>query len=79
LKATKVDGVYSADPKIDKTAKKFTRLNFMDSIRKRLGVMDMTALTLCMENRMPIAVFNMAVKGNIERAALGQQVGTLIS
>ncbi|MDD5303554.1 MAG: UMP kinase [Elusimicrobia bacterium] len=79
LKATKVDGVYTADPKKDKTAKKFERLTFMDSIRQRLKVMDTTALTLCMENQMPVVVFDLAVKGNIARAVAGQKVGTLIT
>jgi uridylate kinase len=79
LKATKVDGVYTADPKKDKTAKKFERLTFMDSIKQRLKVMDTTALTLCMENRMPVVVFDLAVKGNIARAVAGQKVGTLIT
>jgi len=79
LKATKVDGVYTADPKKDKTAKKFDRLTFMDSIKQRLKVMDTTALTLCMENRMPVVVFDLAVKGNIARAVAGQKVGTLIT
>lgn len=79
LKATKVDGVYSADPKKDKAAKKFDKLTFMDSIKQRLKVMDTTALTLCMENRMPVVVFDLAVKGNIARAVAGQKVGTLIT
>ncbi|MBI3289492.1 MAG: UMP kinase [Elusimicrobia bacterium] len=79
LKATKVDGVYSADPKVDKKAKKFEKLTFMDSIKQRLKVMDTTALTLCMENRMPVVVFDLAVKGNIARAVGGLQVGTLIT
>ncbi|OGR83694.1 MAG: UMP kinase [Elusimicrobia bacterium RIFCSPHIGHO2_02_FULL_57_9] len=79
LKATKVDGVYTADPRIDKNAKKLEHISFMDSIRKRLRVMDTTALTLCMENRMPVAVFNLAVKGNIARAVTGRKVGTLIT
>jgi uridylate kinase len=79
LKATKVDGVYTADPKKDKTAKKFDKLTFMDSIKQRLKVMDTTALTLCMENRMPVVVFDLAVKGNIARAVAGQKVGTLIT
>ena len=79
LKATKVDGVYNADPKKDKTAKKFEKLTFMDSIKQRLKVMDTTALTLCMENRMPVVVFDLAVKGNIARAVAGQKVGTLIT
>ncbi|MEK7390127.1 MAG: UMP kinase [Elusimicrobiota bacterium] len=79
LKATKVDGVYSADPKKDKRAKKFEKLTFMDSINQRLRVMDTTALTLCMENHMPVVVFDLAVKGNIARAVGGQKVGTLIT
>ncbi len=79
LKATKVDGVYTADPKKDKNAKKFDTLTFMDSIRQRLEVMDTTALTLCMENQMPVVVFDLAVKGNIARAVAGEKVGTLIT
>ncbi|MBI2787115.1 MAG: UMP kinase [Elusimicrobia bacterium] len=79
LKATKVDGVYTADPKKDKSAKKFDKLTFMDSIKQRLKVMDTTALTLCMENQMPVVVFDLAVKGNIARAVAGQKVGTLIT
>jgi uridylate kinase len=79
LKATKVDGVYTDDPRINKKAKKLTTVTFMDAIRDRLRVMDTTALTLCMENRMPIVVFNMSVKGNIARAVGGQTVGTRIT
>jgi len=71
LKATKVDGVYTADPRKDKTAKKLEHVTFMDSIKQRLGVMDTTALTLCMENRLPILVFDLAVPGNIARAVDG--------
>jgi uridylate kinase len=78
LKATKVDGVYSADPKKDKKAVRFEKLTFMDSIQKRLKVMDTTALTLCMENQLPVVVFDLAVQGNIARAVAGQKVGTLI-
>jgi uridylate kinase len=79
LKATKVDGVYTDDPRINKKAKKLLQVSFMDSIRRRLRVMDTTALTLCMENRMPIVVFDLAVQGNIARAVNGQRVGTLIT
>jgi uridylate kinase len=78
LKATKVDGVYTADPKKDKTAKKFDRLTFMESIQRRLKVMDATALTLCLENRLPVVVFDLSVAGNIARAVAGRKVGTLI-
>lgn len=79
LKATKVDGVYSDDPKLNKNAKRFSRLTYMDALRKRLGVMDATALTLCMENRMPIVVFDLSVNGNIALAVQGKRVGTLVT
>ena len=78
LKATKVDGVYTADPMKDPKAKRFERLTFMDAIKKRLQVMDTTALTLCMENKMPIVVFDLNKPGNIMKAGSGQRVGTLI-
>ncbi len=78
LKATQVDGVYTDDPRINKKAKKIPRLGFMEAIRDRLKVMDATALTLCMENSMPVAVFDASVKGNIARAVSGERVGTLI-
>ena len=78
LKATQVDGVYTDDPRVNKKAKKIPRLDFMEAIRDRLKVMDATALTLCMENNMPIAVFDASVKGNIARAVSGEKVGTLI-
>jgi uridylate kinase len=79
LKATKVDGVYTDDPRLNKNAEKLKNVTFMDSIKKRLRVMDTTALTLCMENQMPIVVFNLHTKGNIARAVNGAAVGTLIS
>ena len=79
LKATQVDGVYSDDPRTNPKAKKLERVTYMDAIRRRLRVMDATALTLCMENRMPIAVFSLAVPGNIAKAAAGKKVGTWIT
>jgi len=79
LKATKVDGVYDRDPRKDKRAKKFSRLTHMEAIRRRLKVMDLTALTMCQENRIPIVVFNMNVPGNITRAGLGAPIGTLVA
>ncbi len=79
LKATKVDGVYTHDPRVNRNAKRLKRVKFMDSIRNRLRVMDTTALTLCMENHLPVLVFDLAVRGNIARAVNGQQVGTLIT
>ena len=78
MKATKVDGVYSADPFIDKTAKKFGTIGYLDVIRRRLRVMDATAISLCRENNMPILVFNLNKHGNIHRAVLGEKVGTLV-
>ena len=78
LKATKVDGVYTDDPKRNKKAKLLANITFMDAIRKRLGVMDSTALTLCMENKMPIVVFNLFRRGNIAKAVSGIRVGTLL-
>ncbi len=78
LKATKVDGVYTDDPKKNPKASRLEEVTFMDAIRKRLRVMDSTALTLCMENALPILVFNLEQNGNIARAVAGQKVGTLI-
>ncbi|HVA66770.1 MAG TPA: UMP kinase [Elusimicrobiota bacterium] len=79
LKATTVDGVYTDDPKTNKDAKKLFQVTFMEAIRQRLRVMDATALTLCMENRMPVLVFDLSANGNISRAVNGQKVGTLIT
>ena len=78
FKATKVDGVYSADPKKDKTATKYARLTFGEALQKDLRVMDRTAFTLCMENDMPIMVFDMFVEGNLERAVRGEDIGTWV-
>jgi uridylate kinase len=78
LKATKVDGVYTDDPVKNKEARRLERLTFMDAIQARLRVMDATALTLCMENRMPIVVFDLGTRGNIAKAVRGERVGTLI-
>jgi uridylate kinase len=78
LKATKVDGVYDADPKIHTSAKRFTELSYTEFLRQGLKVMDATAVTLCMENTLPIMVFNMTVPGNIRRAVLGEPIGTLV-
>lgn len=79
LKATKVDGIYSADPKKDKRAKRFERLRYMDVLKKGLKIMDATAISLCMDNRLPIIVFNLFKQGNIRRAVSGQNIGTLVS
>ncbi|MCM8778497.1 MAG: UMP kinase [Candidatus Omnitrophica bacterium] len=78
LKATKVDGVFSADPLIDKKAKKFEQLEYIDVLKLGLKVMDATAISLCMDNRLPIIVFNLNKKGSIKKAVLGEKVGTLV-
>lgn len=78
LKATKVDGIYSSDPVIDKSAEKFTELEHMDVIKKKLRVMDSTAVSLCMDNNLPIIVFDLGRKGNIGRVISGEKIGTLV-
>ncbi|MFV2000741.1 MAG: UMP kinase [Acidimicrobiia bacterium] len=78
LKATRVDGVYTADPEKDPKAVLLQELDYMHAISEQLGVMDTTAITMCMENDLPIRVFNMTVPGNIERAVRGEPVGTLV-
>lgn len=78
LKATKVDGVYSADPEKHKSAKKFKALKYIDVLNKGLKVMDATAVSLCMDNKLPIIVFNLTKKGNIKRVVLGAKIGTVI-
>ncbi len=76
--ATKVDGVYSADPMKDKNAKKFERLSFMDVLKNDLKVMDTTAVSMCMNNNIPIGVFNLTKDGNIKKAIMGENTGTFV-
>jgi uridylate kinase len=78
LKATRVDGVYDADPEIDDSAVMLHDVAYMDVISKRLRVMDTTAITMCMDNDLPIRVFNIAGSGNISKAVRGEAVGTLV-
>lgn len=78
LKATNVDGVYTADPRKDPNAVKFDEISYMDAINRSLGIMDLTAFTLCMENNLPIVVFDINQRGNIARAAKGERIGTLV-
>ena len=73
-----IDGVYSADPKLDPSATRFDRIAFMDVVAKDLRVMDLTAITLCKDNDMPILVFDVMAPGNIRRALLGEPIGTLV-
>lgn len=78
LKATKVDGVYSSDPLKDPKAKKFSEIKYIDVLKKGLEVMDSTAISLCMDNNLPIIVFNLQKRGNIKRILTGEKIGTLI-
>jgi uridylate kinase len=78
LKATKVDGIYSADPVTDPGATKFDNLSYLDVLERRLKVMDATAVSLCMENKLPIVVFNLRTPGNLKRAIMGEPIGTTV-
>jgi uridylate kinase len=78
LKATKVDGVYNADPMLDKDAVMYPELTYLDVLKLGLKVMDSTAISLCMDNKLPIIVFNLTVKGNIKRVLIGESVGTVV-
>jgi uridylate kinase len=79
LKGTRVDGIYTADPEKDKNAKKYSRITYQECLTGNLKVMDMTAFTLCMENNLPIIVFDMNRPGNLKRVVTGDQVGTLVT
>ena len=79
LKATKVDGIYDSDPKKNPQAKRFSQIRYIDALKKQLKVMDSTAFSLCMDNKMPIIVFNLFKPHNIKRVVLGDKVGTLVT
>jgi uridylate kinase len=79
LKATKVDGVYDADPTKFPQAKMFAEISYLDVLSRGLAVMDTTAISLCMDNRLPIIVFNLNGPGNLRRVVLGEKVGSLVS
>ncbi len=78
MKATKVDGIYCSDPKVNKKAVKIAELEHMELIKRRLRIMDSTAVTLCMDNHLPIIVFDLNKKGNILKAVSGEKVGTIV-
>jgi uridylate kinase len=78
LKATKVDGVYSADPMRDPTATRFEHIAYLEVLQQQLKVMDLAAISLCMEHKLPIIVFNLRKQGNIQRIVLGEAVGTMV-
>jgi uridylate kinase len=78
LKATKVDGVYDSDPEKNKDAKFFRQLTYLEVLEKGLKVMDATAVSLCMDNNLPIIIFNLLNEGNIREAVLGKDIGSII-
>jgi len=78
LKATKVDGIYTADPVKDKSAKMYNKLKFIDVLKQNLKVMDSTAISMCMDNDLPILVFNLLKSGNIKKVVLGEKIGTIV-
>jgi uridylate kinase len=78
LKATKVDGVYSADPLADPSAERYRSLSYLDVLNRGLQVMDSTAITMCMDNNLPIIVFDLFQEGNVEKVVLGEEIGTLV-
>ncbi len=79
LKATKVDGIYDCDPMKNPRAVKFERISYLEALRKRLRIMDSTAFSLCMDNHIPIVVFDMFKVGNLKRAVMGEKIGTRVS
>jgi uridylate kinase len=79
FKATKVDGIYDADPMLHPTAKRFDRISYLQVLEHGLKVMDATAISLCMDNRLPIVVFNLRTAGNIKRAIAGEAVGSVVT
>jgi uridylate kinase len=79
LKGTKVDGIYTADPMVDKTATRYETIPYLEVIDRRLKVMDSTAITLCMDNKLPIIVFNLRQPGNLRRVIMGEPVGTTVT
>src|SRR6202049_2032326 len=79
MKATKVDGIYDADPVLVKDAKKFTEIRYMDVLKKGLKVMDSTAISLCKDNNLPIIIFNLNQRGNIRKVVTGEKIGSLVS
>lgn len=78
FKATKVDGIYTADPKLDPTATKFDSITYLEVLDRGLKVMDATAISLCMDNKLPIRVFNLLTPGNMTRAIMGENIGTTV-
>jgi uridylate kinase len=78
LKGTKVDGIYTADPMVDKSATKYDDISYLTVLERQLKVMDATAISLCMDNKLPIIVFNLRTPGNVRRVIMGELVGTTV-
>jgi uridylate kinase len=79
LKATKVDGIYDSDPKRNPAARRFETLTAREAVERQLGVMDLTAMTMCMERGLPVCVFDYKTPGNIRRVVSGERIGTLVT
>ena len=79
LKATKVDGIYDSDPRKNPKATRYTQVSYSEALEKRLQVMDSTAFALCMDNHVPIVVFDMFKEGNLKKVVLGEKIGTLVT
>ena len=79
MKATKVDGIFTADPVTDPTATRLDSLSHLEVLERRLNVMDATAISLCMDNKLPIVVFNLTTRGNVRRAVMGEAIGSMVT
>ena len=79
MKATKVDGIFTADPVTDPTATRLDSLSHLEVLERRLNVMDATAISLCMDNKLPIVVFNLRTAGNVRRAVMGEPIGSVVT
>jgi uridylate kinase len=79
LKGTKVDGIYTADPMVDKSAKRYDSISYLEVLERGLKVMDATAISLCMDNKLPIIVFKLRQPGNLRRVIMGEPVGTRVA
>jgi uridylate kinase len=79
MKGTKVDGIYTADPMLDPTATRYDKISYLQVLEQGLKVMDTTAISLCMDNKLPIVVFNLRTGGNLRRVIMGEAVGTTVS
>jgi uridylate kinase len=79
LKGTKVDGIYTADPMLDPTATRYDTISYLEVLERGLKVMDATAISLCMDNKLPIVVFNLRQAGNVRKVVLGDPIGTTVS